>query len=287
LTGIGNRLRLAEDVEALCGRVARYGHAYCAALIDVDRFKGYNDGAGHLPGDEVLRAVADALAATIRSGDTLYRYGGEEFLVLLPEQTLDTAALAGERLREAVEGLSLPRPDGGVVTVSVGVAGMGDASCTPEELFELADKALYRAKENGRNRVEVEPVGEAEPAEKPIRLLIADDDEGTRVMLTAIAHRDAGLDLVGAAADAEEAIQLASHRRPDVVLLDFDMPGGGGVRAAIDIREALPGVRIVALSADDSPSAQLDMSRAGAVGYLVKGADDDEIGRTIRSAFKW
>ena len=123
--------------------------------------------------------------------------------------------------------------------------------------------------------------------EQPIRLLIADDDEGTRLMLTAIAHRDTGLDLVGAAADASEAIQLATHRRPDVVLLDFDMPGGGGVKAAIDIREALPGVRIVAFSADDSPSAQLDMSRAGAIGYLVKGADDGEIGRTIRSAFKW
>jgi len=122
---------------------------------------------------------------------------------------------------------------------------------------------------------------------KPIRLLIADEDEGTRVLLTAIAHRDGGLELVGAAADAEEAIQLAAHRRPDVVLLDFDMPGGGGVRAAIDIRETLPGVRIVAFSAGDTPSAQLDMSRAGAVGYLAKGADDAEIARTIRSAFTW
>ncbi len=200
LTGIGNRLRLAEDVEALCGRVARYGHMYCAALLDVDNFKAYNDQAGHLPGDEVLRSVADALARTIRSGDTLYRYGGEEFLVLLPEQTLDGAALAGERLRLAVEELGLPHPDGGAVTVSVGVAGMGDASCTPEELFEHADRALYRAKENGRNRVELEPMGAPVEEERPIRLLIADDDEGTRLMLTAIAHRDTGLDLVGAAA---------------------------------------------------------------------------------------
>ncbi len=287
LTGIGNRLRLAEDVEALCGRVARYGHAYCAALIDVDRFKEYNDAAGHLPGDDVLRAVADALAGSIRSGDTLYRYGGEEFLVLLPEQTLDTAAQAGERLRQAVEALALPRPGGGAVTVSVGVAGMGDASCTPEELFELADKALYRAKERGRNRVEVQPVGVEAPGEKPIRLLVADDDEGTRLMLSAIAGRDPGLELVGAAEDADEAIQMATARRPDVVLLDFDMPGGGGVRAAIDIREALPGVRIVAFSAYDDPNAQLDMTRAGAIGYLVKGADDAEITRTIRSAYKW
>ena len=76
LTGIGNRLRLAEDLDALCGRVTRYGHAYCVALLDVDRFKALNDSAGHRAGDEVLRKLAAALAATIRRGDTLYRYRG-------------------------------------------------------------------------------------------------------------------------------------------------------------------------------------------------------------------
>ncbi|MEA2312841.1 MAG: hypothetical protein QOE28_2809, partial [Solirubrobacteraceae bacterium] len=249
LTGIGNRLRLAEDLEALCGRVARYGHAYCVALLDVDHFKALNDGAGHQAGDAVLRAVAGSLGETIRSGDTLYRYGGEEFLVLLPEQTLDGAALAGERLREAVEGLGLERPGGGTVTVSVGVAGLGSSSCSPEQLFELADQALYRAKEGGRNRVEIVSAteSEAERADRAIRLLVADDDATVRLTLATLARNEEGLELVGAAADADQAVELAGLRRPDVVLLDFDMPGGGGVRAAIDIRELLPGVRIVAL----------------------------------------
>jgi diguanylate cyclase (GGDEF)-like protein len=287
MTGVGNRLRLAEDLEALCGRVTRYGHAYCVALLDIDRFKEHNDSAGHRAGDDVLRAVATVLEEAIRSGDTLYRYGGEEFLVLLPEQSLDGAVLAAERLREAVEELALPHATGGVVTVSAGVAGLGDQSCSPDALFELADKALYRAKQGGRNRVEVEEVGEAGHEERAIRLLIADDDEATRLTLTALAQREPAIDLVGTAVDADEAVELAGYRRPDVVLLDFDMPGGGGVRAAIDIREALPGVRIVALSADDSPSAQLDMSRAGAIGYLVKGAGDDDIVRVIRSAYRW
>ena len=286
LTGVGNRLRLAEDVEALCGRVARYGHAYCVALLDVDRFKELNDGAGHRAGDDVLRRVAEALTATIRSGDTLYRYGGEEFLVLLPEQTLDGAALAAERLRAAVEELSIDHPGGGAVTVSAGVAGLGSGECSPEELFELADRALYRAKEAGRNRVEVEQAGGG-PAERSIRLLIADDDAASRLMLESLLGRAEGMELIASAADADQAIELASMRRPDVVLLDFDMPGGGGVRAAVDIREALPGVRIVAFSADESPAAHLDMSRAGAVGYVVKGADDDELVRTVRSAFRW
>ena len=92
LTGIGNRLRLAEDLEAVCGRVERYGHAYCVAVVDVDRFKAYNDASGHRSGDDVLRAVAAALRDTVRTGDTVYRYGGEEFVVLLPEQTIDGAA---------------------------------------------------------------------------------------------------------------------------------------------------------------------------------------------------
>ena len=103
----------------------------------------------------MLRAVASALSGAIRSGDTMSRYGGEEFLVLLAEQTLAGGARAGERLRAAVEALEHAHPGGGNVTVSAGVAGPADsASFAAEGLIELADEALYRAKELGRNRVE-------------------------------------------------------------------------------------------------------------------------------------
>ena len=271
LTGLGNRLRLEEDLEALAGRVERYGHAYCVALFDVDGFKGYNDGAGHLAGDDALRAVAGALREGIRSGDAVYRYGGEEFLVLLPEQSLEAATLAAERLRAAVEALAIPHPAGGVVTVSAGVAAG----------LEAADQALYRAKEEGRNRVH------AAAAEAGVRVLIADDDPMIRLTIGALIGRHEGMEVIGEAEDADAAIALTARRRPDVVLLDFDMPGGGGVRAAEEIRAGSPDTRIVALSADDSPGAQLDMSRAGAVGYLVKGAGDDEVVRVIRSAARW
>jgi diguanylate cyclase (GGDEF)-like protein len=286
LTGIGNRLRLAEDLEALRGRVERYGHVYSVALFDIDLFKAYNDGAGHPAGDEVLKAVAGALRGQMRSGDAVYRYGGEEFLVLLPEQPVDSGALAAERLRSAVETLSLPHPGGGVVTVSAGVAGLDDGARRPDELLELADQALYRAKETGRNRVEVHR-GPAGGQEATIRVLIADDDPSVRLTLAALAESVDGLELAGEAEDASQAIELATRRRPDVALLDFDMPGGGGVRAAVEIREASPTTRIVAFSADGSQAAQLDMSRAGAVGYVVKGAPDDEIVRVIRSSARW
>jgi two-component system cell cycle response regulator len=286
LTGVGNRHRLAEDLDVLCGRVDRYRHVYSVALFDIDFFKAYNDTAGHLAGDDTLRAVARALDRQIRTGDALYRYGGEEFLLLLPEQSIDAAALAAERLRGAVEALSLPHPAGGVVTVSAGVATLADTGCTPDELFELADQALYRAKEAGRNRVEIHR-GEIAADGRAIRVLIADDDPGIRLVMAALAARQEGLELVGEAEDAAQAIELAARRRPDVVVLDVDMPGGGGVAAATAIREANPETRIVALSADDSQGAQYDMSRAGAVGYLVKGAPEDEIVRVIRSSARW
>jgi len=286
LTGIGNRLRLAEDLEALCGRVQRYGHVYSVALFDVDKFKGYNDAYGHRAGDEALRAVAGALRDTTRSGDQVYRYGGEEFVVLLPEQSLDSAAHAAERLRAAVEALAIEHPGGGPLTVSAGVAGLEQPATGPDELLELADRAMYRAKEAGRNRVEVH-AGPSGGVETAIRVLVADDDPAIRLTVTTLLARQQGIEVIGEAADAAEAIELTARRRPDLVLLDFDMPGGGGVRAAVEIREASPTTRIVALSADGSQGAMLDMSRAGAVGYVVKGSADDEIVRVIRSSARW
>ena len=120
-----------------------------------------------------------------------------------------------------------------------------------------------------------------------MRLLIADDDEAVRLTLSALAARHPALELVGAAADAEEAIELVREHRPDVVLLDVSMPGGGGIRAATGIRDVMPDARLVALSAHDGPSVQLEMSRAGAIGYLVKGASDEQIVSAIRSAARW
>ncbi len=104
LTDAFNRLALTEDLEVLAGRAMRYGHRYCAALCDVDEFKAYNDHFGHLPGDEVLRSIASAIHDELRRGDVLYRYGGEEFLVILPEQSLAEAALGMDRVRRTIGG---------------------------------------------------------------------------------------------------------------------------------------------------------------------------------------
>jgi diguanylate cyclase (GGDEF)-like protein len=157
LTLLGNRLKLREELETLRGRAERYGHSYSAVLCDVDCFKLYNDGYGHLAGDEVLQKIAEIVADHCRSGDTAYRYGGEEFLIILPEQSLESAASIADRLRQAVEGLRIPHeakspPE--VVTVSAGVATLPAGSAkSADALLKEADEALYRAKQAGRNRV--------------------------------------------------------------------------------------------------------------------------------------
>jgi two-component system, cell cycle response regulator len=155
LTSLGNRLRLREDLQVLQSRTERYGHSYAVALCDVDFFKAYNDRYGHLAGDDVLRRVADTISSGLRGGDAAYRYGGEEFLIVLPEQDAEDAAATTDRLRRAVEDLGIPHADGtprGVVTISAGVAMSPEAE-DADALLKAADTALYAAKEAGRNRV--------------------------------------------------------------------------------------------------------------------------------------
>jgi two-component system chemotaxis response regulator CheY len=163
LTEVANRLRMKEDLGGLLSRAARYGHRYSAALCDVDWFKEYNDHYGHLAGDAVLQRIAHAIRAELRQGDGLYRYGGEEFLALFPEQSLVDAMHAAERIRRGVERLGIPTVTAkGVVTVSIGVAELtSSVDQTPEAWLERVDAALYRAKANGRDRVEHDPAARA------------------------------------------------------------------------------------------------------------------------------
>jgi diguanylate cyclase (GGDEF)-like protein len=158
LTGLGNRRSLDEDLEMLHARGRRYGRGFALAMCDIDRFKAYNDTHGHQAGDQALRAVAATIAGELRGGDSVYRYGGEEFLLVLPEQTVDTALVAVERVRSAVERLTIGHAAAGPgpLTVSAGITAYapGDTT-TAEELLRQADAALYRAKSAGRNRIAV------------------------------------------------------------------------------------------------------------------------------------
>jgi two-component system, cell cycle response regulator len=157
LTKLGNRLRLREDLETLGAHAERYGHTFSALLCDIDFFKAYNDAYGHLAGDEVLEKVAAVFSRELRTGDLAYRYGGEEFLIILPEQDQRSATVAAERLRRNVEDLAIfhgAKTPPGALTISVGLAAISPGERkTVADLLKEADEALYGAKEAGRNRV--------------------------------------------------------------------------------------------------------------------------------------
>lgn len=163
LTGLGNRLRLDEDLAELASHAERHGRSYCLVLCDLDRFKEYNDALGHQAGDQALRQVAQMLAEATRGSDRVYRYGGEELLLILPDQDEEEGAEVAERHRARLEEAALVHPASpfGVVTLSAGVAAAAPDE-TVRQVLRRADAALYQAKCDGRNRVSVAARGEAE-----------------------------------------------------------------------------------------------------------------------------
>lgn len=165
-------LRHAARHDSLCGVLARgyllelashditlarrYGHPLAIAMLDIDFFKRVNDTWGHPAGDALLRAVSQACADLLRASDYFGRVGGEEFVCVMPETTVEEALTCAERMRMAVGAIRLPIPRGEVrCTISIGVAGLAPGHAGVEDLLADADAALYRAKSNGRDRVEL------------------------------------------------------------------------------------------------------------------------------------
>lgn len=153
LTGLFNRRALDRRLESAIGGALRGGEPLSLVVLDTDHFKDYNDQYGHLAGDDALRCLARVMQANVRHEDMCFRYGGEEFVILLPGQALPQATVVAERIREAYRGGSASDlgPGG---TVSLGVVEFREGD-TPNTLLARGDAALYRAKERGRDRVEL------------------------------------------------------------------------------------------------------------------------------------
>ena len=148
LTGLANRRFMEIVMDRSFTRAKRYGHLLSVIMLDIDYFKKYNDTYGHSAGDQLLVDIAKIISGEMREVDVIVRYGGEEFLVMLPETEAEKAREAAERIRKAVESKV-------GVTVSLGVASYNKEMQTKEDLINRADMALYLAKQNGRNRVEM------------------------------------------------------------------------------------------------------------------------------------
>lgn len=153
LTGAGNRVAMDQALSREIELARRHGQPLSLIMLDLDHFKTVNDRFGHQCGDEVLREVAQELKAQMRNVDMVFRFGGEEFLILLSNTPAEAAAVVGQRLCEAVEAMRFVGPEGRVpLSVSLGCATYR----TPESLDSLlgrADAALYQAKRNGRNQL--------------------------------------------------------------------------------------------------------------------------------------
>ncbi len=156
LTGIPNRASVLEATQRECSRQAREGGAFSVIILDLDHFKSINDTYGHLCGDQVLREAAHRVTASVRTYDSVGRYGGEEFLVVAPTTDGQGALALAERVRQAIEESPIETEAGPIrVTASCGVASKIDAETfSSSALLKLADEALYRAKALGRNRSE-------------------------------------------------------------------------------------------------------------------------------------
>lgn len=154
LTGLFNARHFFQQLPNELNRAARYGHAVSLIVLDLDHFKRVNDAYGHQEGDRVLQHVATIIRSAIRESDTAYRYGGEEFAIVLPETAADSAMLVAERLRQAMPSMPVASANGDLlrITGSMGIAQREEAE-DAQSFLKRADMAMYAAKQEGRNRI--------------------------------------------------------------------------------------------------------------------------------------
>lgn len=159
LTGLLNRSQLFVTLEQEVSRTRRSDRGFCVLMIDLDGLKAINDGAGHLRGDEVLRALGNVIAGSIRTVDSAYRFGGDEFVVLLPETDIVGAFFVAEKIRIGAEelGMALSTGDQPTTSVSIGLVSHPEDGTVAEQLIAAADRAMYEAKKLGKNQISGNP----------------------------------------------------------------------------------------------------------------------------------
>ncbi|MCF6138273.1 GGDEF domain-containing response regulator [Pseudalkalibacillus berkeleyi] len=273
LTQVYNRKYLKQEYDKLTNYLIRYNETFCLAVLDLDKFKNVNDKYGHLVGDLVLQQFSSFLNKEARLNDTIVRYGGEEFIILFPKTNVEDAYKVLDRLCKGFAEHSIEHNGSFSCTFSGGVVEVTSGDRPLNEWIELADAALYEAKNSGRNHIKMaKPSVELAPS-KVIKIAIVDDDPIIRTVLSDIVtklpkpeHTQFDIQTFS---DGSLFVQNEWHKKSRcLVILDGVMPKMDGLEVLHELRSQLDSERYKVLMLT-SRKSEMDIARA-----LQLGADD-------------
>lgn len=268
LTGAYSRFHFNERMGDELERYKRYHTVFSVAFIDLDNFKITNDTYGHLTGDHVLQKFVSYMDQSLRECDCIFRYGGEEFVILMPDTNEEQAFAAMDRIREKL--CSQPIYFGGsTITYSCGIKEVDENDKIVSKLIDCADKAMYAAKSSGKNKVVRYTFINRELKNKKTLLLV--DDENTILKLLSSRLSNVGYSIV-TAADGMRAIEIIEQTHVDAVILDLMLPDMDGMEICRKIREnpLSKTTRIIILSQKKDNADVIEGLRVGADDYITK-----------------
>lgn len=280
MTKAYSRRYAEERLETEMERARRYGRELSCVMVDIDGLQKINEARGHGAGDEILRLLADVLLSSARMSDVITRYGGDEFVLLLPETGGCDAGILAERLRVRFhertgdEASGLPP-----ASVSCGVATYPDHARDAATLVQMADSSVFKAKSEGGNRtvVSFEPKEEREIECESPRILLVEQSNYAR-SVASVVLRASGYDVIEAS-DGASAIAIARATHPDLVLIDLQLQDMSGLEATSRLvhMEETRDIPIVAMTSSNVPADLERLVKAGCRGYITKPIDTSSL----------